>query len=101
MRAALKLVMSPMERTDFWTVYRQYRACRRCPIFYHPLRTCGSPLDKDFRGLGCYCSMEKKVGIKSATCWGDDNLGNDFEFGWNKRKQIYGKNNPCRAGQKA
>ena len=80
--AAWKLLVCPKQRAPFWTVYRRYRACRHCPVFYPPLRTCGSPLDKDLRGLGCLCSMESKSGIKQATCWGDDNLGQDFKFGW-------------------
>ena len=84
--AAIRLFLQPFERTDFWTVYRRYRACNKCPIFYRPLRTCGSPLNKDFRGLGCYCSLESKTGIKAATCWADDNLGTDSTFGWNSHR---------------
>lgn len=83
--AAWILFVSPKERADFWTVYRRYRTCIKCPLFYKPLRTCGTPLDKEFRGLGCYCSVEAKNGIKSATCWADDNLGDDATFGWKSR----------------
>ena len=81
-KAAWKLLSTPHERADFWTVYRRYRCCKKCPVFYKPLRTCGSPLNKEFRRLGCYCSMENKSGLKSASCWADDNLGADSNFGW-------------------
>jgi len=87
-RAAVVLLSKPYERADFWAVYRRYRTCRKCPIFYKPLRTCGTPLDKELRGLGCYCSCEVKPGIKSATCWADDNLGEDAKFGWQGSRKV-------------
>lgn len=57
------------ERADFWRTFRRYRACRNCSLFYRPLRTCGSPLNSELSGVGCYCNMETKCGIKSAECW--------------------------------
>lgn len=80
--AAWRLLVSPKKRADFWIVYRRYRTCRKCPVFYAPLRTCGTPLTKEFRGLGCYCSMESKSGIRDATCWADDSLHEPADFGW-------------------
>lgn len=56
------------ERADFWQTYRRYRACRACPLFFMPLRTCGSPLADDPE-LGCNCQMQVKSGIKDAQCW--------------------------------
>lgn len=67
---------------DPYTAAARYARCEKCPIFYKPLRTCGSPLSKEFRGVGCYCSILIKKNIKEATCWGDDNLGEDFVYGW-------------------
>jgi len=63
---------------------RRLDACEKCPLFYPRLRTCGTPLVKDLRGLGCYCNMDLKAQIKEAGCWGDDNLNSDFSFGWQK-----------------
>lgn len=67
---------------DPYTAASRYARCEKCPIFYKPLRTCGSPLDKELRGLGCHCSIPIKARLREATCWGDDNLGDEFVFGW-------------------
>lgn len=56
-------------------------ACRECPIFYAPLQTCGSPLRKDLRGLGCYCNMPAKARFFYADCWLRENTG-DGDCGW-------------------
>jgi hypothetical protein len=63
------------KRTPFWKTYRRYRACSGCPLFYKPLRTCGSPLDGDLTDLGCWCNMEAKAPMPESTCWMGDNLG--------------------------
>jgi hypothetical protein len=55
--------------------------CRACPIFYSPLRSCGSPLRKDLRGLGCYCNMEAKARLFYADCWYRIHSG-DADIGW-------------------
>lgn len=46
---------------------RRCLTCRRCPVFYKPLRTCGSPFSARPE-LGCWCSWLKNKN-KSATCW--------------------------------
>lgn len=56
--------------------------CRKCPIFYPSLQTCGTPLKKELRGLGCYCNMEAKAKLEDATCWLDDELGDEAAYGW-------------------
>lgn len=56
------------KRAGFWTVYRRFRGCKRCPVLYRTLMSCGSPLRKD-RDLGCYCALEVKCGLPNATCW--------------------------------
>lgn len=53
--------------------------CRECPFFYKPLQTCGSPLKKDLRNVGCHCSMEAKVKTK-CNCWRYDTT--DGKYGW-------------------
>ena len=56
--------------------------CRKCPVFYAPLETCGSPLRKESRGLGCYCFQPVKVRLCDATCWLDDNIEPGYSGGW-------------------
>jgi len=57
-------------------------ACRACPVFYKRLETCGSPLDKELEGLGCWCALNLKARIKDSTCWMDDKMGDDSKNGW-------------------
>lgn len=70
------------EKTPFWTYYGRMRACYHCQIFYRPLRTCGSPLTKDLRGMGCYCNMESAASIPEKDCWLRETLENDDTCGW-------------------
>lgn len=60
------------------------RACRGCPVFFAPLQTCGSPLSKELRDVGCYCQVEAKSRIVDATCWLDEQLSDEFgdAYGW-------------------
>lgn len=53
--------------------------CEQCPLFYSPLRTCGSPLTENPE-LGCYCRMDEKSRDPKATCWADENT--DLNLGW-------------------
>lgn len=65
------------------SLYRaRIETCRRCPIFYHRLQTCGTPLKTELRELGCWCNMETKAKLVDATCWIDDELGTDNKHGW-------------------
>lgn len=59
----------------------RFAECRVCPLFYSPLKTCGSPLRKDLRGLGCYCNMETKAKMLYGDCWYRLNSG-DADLGW-------------------
>lgn len=70
------------QATPFWIYYHRLRACHRCPLYYSPLRTCGTPLVRDLRDIGCHCNMEAKSAVIEATCWFRDNTNNDTEFGW-------------------
>lgn len=56
--------------------------CERCPIFYKPLRTCGTPLKKSLRDLGCWCFLPVKARLRAATCWLNDEIGSGNEYGW-------------------
>lgn len=47
------------------------QVCRRCPIFYAPTQTCGSPFNKARvrgRPAGCLCFMPFKVKFEG-NCW--------------------------------
>ncbi len=68
-------------RANRWVYYRRMRACYACPLFYAPLRTCGSPLLTSNPELGCYCAMERKAALPDARCWAWDNLDLK-EIGW-------------------
>lgn len=63
-------------------------ACRSCPIFYRPLQTCGTPLRKELRELGCWCHMPTKAKLVDATCWLDDELPGETAYGWNKADAV-------------
>lgn len=52
-------------------IQRRTCFCNQCPIFYRPLRTCGTPLrDSD---VGCWCCMEMKSKLADADCWARTN----------------------------
>ncbi len=59
--------------------------CRKCPLFYKPLQTCGSPLAKESK-MGCYCYLPLKVTLK-ANCWLFDETNG--ELGWPKPLNDY------------
>jgi hypothetical protein len=49
--------------------------CEKCPLFYKPLRTCGSPLlktpesrDHNGKPMGCFCFMPLKSKTE-CNCW--------------------------------
>lgn len=68
--------------TPFWIYVGRMRTCKRCPLFYSPLQTCGSPLRKDLRDVGCHCYMPLKSAAIEATCFYRDATNNDTSFGW-------------------
>ena len=53
-------------------VERRNAACAACPVYYPPLGTCGTPLDKQWEGLGCHCVCELKNRLANASCWAKD-----------------------------
>ena len=69
-------------RTPRWIYFGRVRACYRCPFFYKPLRTCGSPLVKDLRDMGCHCNVIYAAAVMEKTCWYRDQTNDDTEFGW-------------------
>lgn len=57
------------------------KCCEECPIYWLPLKTCGSPLS-DHPELGCGCFLPVKGLQPEATCWADDTFGEQATFGW-------------------
>lgn len=70
-------------RPNFWQYYRRNKACRKCAIFYKPLGTCGSPLDKNLESLGCWCHCATKSEYRESTCWLDAATNGRHNAGWN------------------
>lgn len=68
-------------RAPRWIYYGRVRACLRCPMLYKPLRTCGSPLAKELRDLGCWCHVEHMASVAAEDCWYREQGGDD-QFGW-------------------
>lgn len=77
---------------DAQTAAKRLAVCRACPVFYPRLQTCGSPLRYDPEALavfgvwradrsGCWCEMTRKAPLAAATCWLDDELGEE-STGW-------------------
>lgn len=60
--------------------------CEGCPIFYSPLRTCGSPLVEGHEDLGCWCQMDVKAQDIKATCWANEFT--DMHIGWPKELEV-------------
>jgi len=67
--------------TPLWYQNRM-EVCSKCPVFFNPLRTCGSPLRWRDRDLGCWCSMEAKAKLTHATCWLRMHETRRTGFGW-------------------
>ena len=70
-------------RCDRWAYFKRLRACHRCPLYFRPLSTCGSPLMEGFESDGCHCFMPAKAADPNAQCWQDQELGDEAgETSW-------------------
>lgn len=63
---------------------RRLAVCRQCVLFYRPLQTCGSPLRKELRSLGCYCNQEAAAWFREKTCYLDEIYPEESHYGWNE-----------------
>lgn len=63
------------------------RICERCPIYFRPMGTCGSPLSWSRRGTGCWCYMPIKAKLPDAECWLDAEDVKGFDYGWKANDQ--------------
>jgi hypothetical protein len=87
LRAALRVWISGFSTTgivDQAHYDQRLFACRNCPIFYAPLQTCGSPLRRATRGLGCYCNVEAMAWFAEKRCYLDEIYGDEEHYGWNE-----------------
>lgn len=84
--------------TPRWIYYRRMKnGCFKCPLFYRPLRTCGSPLDKRLlRTEGCWCNQDFKASMLEAECWLHNETG-DRTIGWPAEGDAPGSDDPGNA----
>lgn len=61
---------------------RRLACCAACPIYFKPLGTCGTPLKKELRTLGCWCVMSQKAKLRHATCWLRVRETHPTGYGW-------------------
>lgn len=62
----------------------------KCPVYFKPLGTCGSPLKRGDDKRGCYCHMETKAELED-NCWAydrDQGEGQNY-FGWPQELNSY------------
>lgn len=85
--AAFKLWVTEIgrgERVPAAEREKKMEVCRKCPLFFRPLQTCGSPLKRRDRDLGCWCNMEAKTWLRGAHCWIDEECLDEAPYGWRK-----------------
>jgi hypothetical protein len=91
MKAIFGLLAKNDPRVDAERLQRRLDACERCPYFYRPLATCGSPLRSELRHVGCRCNIEAKAKLAEADCYIDEtsDLAADDGFGWAAAERRY------------
>jgi hypothetical protein len=80
-KAIFGLVGEPT-KTGYWYFLRM-ETCKRCPIYFSALSTCGSPLLKEWPEAGCWCFLPLSARDPEKQCWLDEELGLDSTHGWN------------------
>lgn len=79
----LGILRDKSEQVSLDRYQKRLECCRKCPLFYPALSTCGTPL-ADYRDsqLGCWCHMPTKSRFDSATCWLDEHLDDPNPASW-------------------
>src|SRR5678815_116182 len=85
----ISLSMLRRKRMVTTTLYkRRLMKCRRCPLFYRPLMTCGNAASTEtwinhdrMEPMGCLCYLPIKAMDPTANCWMYERLG-ETEYGW-------------------
>lgn len=60
--------------------HRRLACCHKCPFFFWPLATCGSPF-ADHPDAGCWCYEPVAARLADKQCWIDEE-GIESEYGW-------------------
>lgn len=71
-----------LKKIEYDLYKRRLNICSDCPLFFRPLRTCGTPLrflTKNKRFGGCWCYMPFKAMNIDSECWLDEN---NLPGGW-------------------
>lgn len=76
----LRAVTSRRGKVGSETLMARNAVCEQCPIRWHGLNTCGSPL-ADNPDAGCWCYLPKHNARVESRCWADENLDLE-EIGW-------------------
>jgi hypothetical protein len=58
------------------------KTCRECPLFYVELGTCGTPVKRDLRRVGCHCYLPEKAKYDDAKCYLDADIEPGYPGGW-------------------
>lgn len=83
LKVLLGILKDPSAKVSPDIYQRRLRTCQKCPIFYKPLQTCGSPIKRELRGVGCYCYQPESARYAAKCCWLDDTLWPDVDgHGW-------------------
>jgi hypothetical protein len=67
---------------DDETLALRLKTCESCPIFYRPLRTCGTPVVKELRHHGCWCYMMEAAKLHEKQCYLDADISPGYPGGW-------------------
>lgn len=84
LKVLLGILKDPSAKVSPEIYQRRLRTCQKCPVFYKPLQTCGSPIKRELRGVGCYCYQPESARYTAKCCWLDEELGTAVPspFGW-------------------
>lgn len=79
----------PKRRAPLKISQARLEACLRCPLYNHPLGTCGTPGEtwwnserQEQEPFGCWCFMEVAVRVPVKTCFLCDVNQNRNGLGW-------------------
>jgi len=56
--------------------------CEKCALFYRPLKTCGTPVIKELRAMGCLCYMPEAAKLNDKRCYLDEHIESGYPGGW-------------------
>ena len=78
----LGLVRHHEKRVSLRRLERRLETCRKCPIYFKPLQTCGSPVIKRLRRVGCWCYCPESAKLNEKKCFLDSDIEPGYPGGW-------------------